>query len=119
MLRFLKRDMEALALAESAYKLNPHSPHRLLALASIHKKLGHQTESSQYATQARELFEPDDWYNLACLESVCGNSDASIENLRRAAQKDSFNPAWTRRDPDLEWIRDDPRFKEIVGEENA
>jgi tetratricopeptide (TPR) repeat protein/NAD-dependent SIR2 family protein deacetylase len=115
----VNRETEALTFAETAYNLDPNSPHYLLALASIHKKLGHEAESNQYAKQARELFEPDDWYNLVCLESVCGHTDAAIKNLRHAAQQPKFNREWARLDPDLEWIRDDPRFKEVVGEENA
>src|SRR5256714_1036518 len=117
--RDLKRYDEAEVAYRKAMEINPKSPHPLLGLASIHKKLGHETKSSQYAAQARELFEPDDWYNLACLESVCGNTDAAIENLRRAAEQNKLNREWARRDPDFEWIRDDPRFKEIVGEEGA
>ena len=118
-LRLIGREMEVLTFAEIAHKFAPNSSNNLLALAAIHKKLGHQTESSQYAAQCRELGKPDDWYNLTCLESVCGNTDAAIENLRRAAEQPQFNPDWARRDPDLEWIRDDPRFKEIVGDENG
>jgi tetratricopeptide (TPR) repeat protein len=113
----LGRNIEALAFAESAHLLDPHSPAYLLALASIHKKLGHEADANKYAAQARPLFEPGDWYNRACLESVCGNTDAAIENLKQAAQQDNFDRDWARRDPDFEWIRNDPRFKEIVGEE--
>lgn len=115
LLRLINREADSLAFAESAYQLVPNSFSNLLTLASIHKKLGHQTESSQYAAQACELIEPDDWYNLACLESICGNANAAIENLRRAAQENKLDLDWARRDPDLEWIRDDPRFEEIVG----
>jgi tetratricopeptide (TPR) repeat protein len=119
LLRVLKRDDEAEAAYRKAIEINPKYPNPLLGLASIHKKLGHETESGQYAAQARALFEPDDWYNLACLESVCGNTDAAIENLRHAAKEIKSNRDWARRDPDFEWIRDDSRFKEIVGEEGA
>jgi tetratricopeptide (TPR) repeat protein len=119
LLRLINRDPEALSLAEKAQLLDPSSSHHLLALASIHKKLGHQPESNQYIAQARELFEPDDWYNLACVESVSGDTDVAIENLRRVAQLPTFDREWARADPDLEWIRDDPRFKEIVGEDGA
>jgi tetratricopeptide (TPR) repeat protein len=117
LLRLLHREQEALAAIEKALLLTPQSPLYLLALASIHKKLGHKTESARYARQAREFMEANDWYNFACLESVCDNTDAAIEHLRRAAQLPEFNPLWVRLDPDLEWIRDDPRFKEIVGED--
>jgi hypothetical protein len=40
----------------------------------------------------------------------------AIEHLRRAAQSEKFDRAYAKRDPDLEWIRDDPRFKEILGD---
>jgi tetratricopeptide (TPR) repeat protein len=117
-LRDLKRYDEAEAAFRKAIELDPNkSSIYLLALASIHKKLGQQSESNQYIAQARMLLELDDWYNLACVESVSGNTDAAIENLSHAAQLPTFNPDWARIDPDFEWIRDDPRFKEIVGED--
>lgn len=80
------------------------------------KKIGRADESAKFAVQARALIKSDDWYNVACLESVCGNMDAAIENLRRVAEDKEFDCAWAKRDPDLEWIRADPRFKEVVGE---
>jgi Flp pilus assembly protein TadD/NAD-dependent SIR2 family protein deacetylase len=119
LLRLQNREPEAMTLAERALQLDSKNQTLLLNLAALHKKLGQSEESRQYAAQAREVIKSDDWYNLACLESICENTEAAIENLRRAAQKDSFNREWARRDPDFEWIRDDPRFKEIVGEENT
>jgi hypothetical protein len=39
--------------------------------------------------------------------------------LGRAATQADFNAAWARKDPDLQWVRDDAecgaRFAEIVG----
>ena len=113
-LRLLNRDMEAVPLLEKYVQLNPNDADPHLALASVHKKLGHIEQSAKFAAQARTLIKPDNWYNLACLESVCGNTDAAIENLRRAAKSESFPREWAQRDPDFEWIRDDARFKEIV-----
>jgi tetratricopeptide (TPR) repeat protein len=118
-LRMLGRDKEALRFAEHAQRLAPEHPTYLSELAIIHKKLGHLTEASEYAEKAREVTKPDKWYSLACFDSVCGNTDAAFENLRRAAQQPDFNREWARKDVDLEWIRDDPRFKEIVGEDDA
>jgi tetratricopeptide (TPR) repeat protein len=57
------------------------------------------------------------YYNLACFESMRNNPDAAFEHLRRAAQLPEFSLTRARLDPDFEWIRDDPRFKEIVGED--
>jgi quercetin dioxygenase-like cupin family protein len=62
--------------------------------------------------------EPDAWqgaFNAACFEALAGETDAAIEHLRRAAEK---NPGEVRRlapdDTDLESIRTDPRYLEIV-----
>jgi hypothetical protein len=71
--------------------------------------------SNDHTEKARQFLPEDDWYNRACLESVCDNFDLAFEYLQRAAQRERFNPAWAWDDPDLQWIRDDPRFTEIVG----
>jgi tetratricopeptide (TPR) repeat protein len=111
------RESEAIPLLEKRAQLDPGNLNPFLALASIHKKLGHAEESAKFAAQARALIKSDDWYNLACLESVCGNVDAAVAHLRRAAQSEKFNRDRVKRDPDFEWIREDARFKEIVGNE--
>lgn len=119
LLRIQNRENEALPLAERALVLDSQNPNRLFPLISIHKKLGHESIAEQYAAQARALIKPDDWYSFACLESVSGNIDEAIENLKLAAQRDSFDRDWAKRDPDLERVRNDPRFKEIVGEDGV
>ncbi|MBI3740407.1 MAG: tetratricopeptide repeat protein [Chloroflexi bacterium] len=116
LLRQTERAADALPLLEKWSSLAPNDFDPFLALAAVHKKLGHQDKMKKFAARARELSKPEDWYNLACLESICGNIDAAFENLRRAAQEKDFDREHAKRDPDLEWIRDDARFKEIVGE---
>jgi len=54
------------------------------------------------------------YYNLACLESMRGNINGALNNLRRAAQLAGFDSDKARRDPDFEAIRDDPRFEEVI-----
>jgi len=115
LLRLTHRLEEAIPLFEKSQSLKPRLV-PLLHLAGIHRKLNNAAAWQQFAAQARALIPPDDWYNLACLESVCGDVDAAIEHLRRAAAKDGFDREWARRDPDLEWIRGDERFEEIVGD---
>jgi tetratricopeptide (TPR) repeat protein len=53
-------------------------------------------------------------YNLACAEAQLGETDAALEHLAAALNE---RPSWAddaRRDPDLEPIRGDSRFAEIV-----
>jgi tetratricopeptide (TPR) repeat protein len=54
-------------------------------------------------------------YNLACTEAQLGETEAALEHLRAALDaRPSFAEA-AREDSDLEPIRDDPRFAEVVG----
>ncbi|MCI0478447.1 MAG: hypothetical protein L0Y55_19565, partial [Anaerolineales bacterium] len=85
-----------------------------LALAAVCRKLERAEESARYLETARRLVKADAWYARACIESVAGNADAALDCLRHAAEDKEFDRAWAKRDPDLEWIRDDPRFKEII-----
>jgi Flp pilus assembly protein TadD len=116
LLRVCGRDTEIGPLVEKALQLDDKDVAANLALASLHKKLGHESETAKYTAQARQFVKPDDWYTLACLESISGNADAAIENLEHLTGSKLFNREWARRDPDFEWLRDDPRFIAIVGE---
>jgi hypothetical protein len=69
--------------------------------------------SKKDTEKACQFLSGDDWYNRACMET--DNFDLAFEHLRQAAQRERFNPAWAWDDPDLQWIRDDPRFTKIVG----
>ncbi len=53
-------------------------------------------------------------YNLACVESLAGRKDDAIEHLRQAAEKSERMRKFAAGDSDLDAIRDDPRFKELV-----
>ncbi len=54
-------------------------------------------------------------YNLACAESLAGRTDDAIGHLRRAFEADDSLRELARRDSDLDAVRDDPRFAELVG----
>jgi tetratricopeptide (TPR) repeat protein len=105
---------DTLPLYEKRIEINPEDFNSYLAISSINKQLG-KNISVDHIEKARQFMPEDDWYNRACLESVGNNFDLAFEHLRKAVQRDGFNPAWAWEDPDLEWIRNDPRFVEIVG----
>ena len=105
---------DVVPLLEKMIELNPENFDPYLAIASICRELGNGI-LSEPIEKARQFMSEDDFYNRACLESVSDNFDMAFEHLLRAAQKEKFNPAWAWEDPDLQWIRDDPMFVEIVG----
>jgi hypothetical protein len=56
-------------------------------------------------------------YNLACLEAVTGQQDEALVHLRQAIESSqSFDfREFARGDSDLDTIRQEPAFKELVG----
>jgi tetratricopeptide (TPR) repeat protein len=114
LLRVTDQTEKALPLLEKMIELNPVDFNSYLGIASIKKILGESIDPA-FIEKARQYIPEDDFYNRACLESVCDNFDLAFEYLQRAAQKEKFNPTWAWEDPDFQWLRDDPRFVEIVG----
>jgi mannose-6-phosphate isomerase-like protein (cupin superfamily) len=54
-------------------------------------------------------------YNLACCESLAGRTDDAIEHLRQALERSDRFREFAKGDSDLDPIRSDPRFAELVG----
>jgi tetratricopeptide (TPR) repeat protein len=53
-------------------------------------------------------------YNIACSEALLGRADDAIEHLREAIALDPSAAELAREDSDLDPIRDDPRFAELI-----
>ena len=53
-------------------------------------------------------------YNIACNEALVGRTDNAFEHLKSAIQSDGRVVELARTDTDLDSLRDDPRFKELV-----
>lgn len=54
------------------------------------------------------------WYNLACTYSRWGKIDQAIEHLRRAVEHGFDDTSHMEKDSDLDPLRQDPRFREII-----
>jgi tetratricopeptide (TPR) repeat protein len=52
-------------------------------------------------------------YNLACMEALLGEKNAALDHLTEAVQNPRFRE-FAATDNDLDSLRDDPRFKELV-----
>jgi adenylate cyclase len=53
-------------------------------------------------------------YNIACLHSLAGRTSLALDHLELAVEKGMRNRDWFMTDPDLEPIRDDPRFHALL-----
>jgi tetratricopeptide (TPR) repeat protein len=54
-------------------------------------------------------------YNAACVMSLTGRTDEAIKHLRRAVELSDNARNYAEHDSDLDAIRDEPAFKELVG----
>jgi len=52
-------------------------------------------------------------YDLACVEALAGEHEVALEHLQEALTNERFRE-WAKRDSDLDSLRDDPRFTELV-----
>jgi mannose-6-phosphate isomerase-like protein (cupin superfamily) len=53
-------------------------------------------------------------FNIACNEALLGRTDSAIEHLKAAIEADGRAAELARSDTDLDSLREDPRFKELV-----
>ena len=88
------------------------------ALADTYRQSGRLDEGK--AIMKRLIAEkPDYWavhYNAGCFEALAGDADAALEHLRRAKELDADGESvqYFREDTDLDPLRDDPRFQELL-----
>jgi len=54
-------------------------------------------------------------YNLACCEALTGRTTDSIEHLRQAIERQERLREFAKQDSDLDPLRGEPAFKELVG----
>jgi tetratricopeptide (TPR) repeat protein len=82
----------------------------------LHVQFHRYSEAELMFGKTLELTPQDETalYNLACIKSINKDSEPAFGYLRDAIQK-GFDQAWAWDDPDLDSLKDDPRFIEIVG----
>ena len=80
-------------------------------------------EAGEYAAVADRAPEivgampryPVPLYNLACCESLAGRTDEALEHLRQAIELMDGMRSYAQSDSDLDPIREEPAFKELLG----
>ena len=77
-------------------------------------------EYAEAADRGRELVDAHPQYagllyNLACCESLAGQTADAIDHLRRAIERSEPSRSYAKDDSDFDPIRDEPGFKELIG----
>ena len=107
----------ALHVVQQHLTLNPDDPRAATMCAVSLCRLGDQEEGLRWAERARAI-DPEDpgvLYNVACLYALEGRKDDAIACLAQAFQAGFGAREWIAQDPDLESLRDDPRFQALIG----
>jgi tetratricopeptide (TPR) repeat protein len=108
---------EAINAFERVLELDPDHSLAHAALGGHYRKHGNEELAQSHIIKARELLDLDEnEYNRACLEAICGNTDQAFDLLEIALQKKSTLVNWAYKDPDLDFIRKDPRFHIMLSE---
>lgn len=85
------------------------------ALSQSYANSGEKDKAIDYANQSLQI-DPDDvmlLYNVACTYALLGKADDAIACLERAVDKGFGHKEWLDHDPDLDPLRENPRFQTI------
>jgi tetratricopeptide (TPR) repeat protein len=59
---------------------------------------------------------PTAHYNLACSLALCKKRPAALQSLRKAVSLGYDDVDWMLQDPDLEILKTDPEFQQLLGQ---
>ena len=79
-------------------------------------QVGRKEEGKVVAAKAIALSPGDSvmMYNAACFYAVLGEKKLAIESLKNSISSGNENYEWLRRDPDLDCIREEPEYIELM-----
>jgi hypothetical protein len=110
-------DKEALNTFQKVLELDPNHSLAHASLGGYYKKMGLEELAQHHIGKAmKHIYESENEYNRACLDAICGNADQAIELLRAALENKQTYVDWVLHDPDLDSLRDDERFKQLVSD---
>jgi tetratricopeptide (TPR) repeat protein len=115
-----KRDQENLDFEieffEGILEASPNFQEPLMALGNAYTRRGRYREGLDVDRRLVALRpkDPIAHYNLACSLSLLGQLDAALGALERAIHLGYGDFEFILKDPDLENLRQDPRFQQII-----
>jgi tetratricopeptide (TPR) repeat protein len=111
------RDEAAIGAFQRVLEIDPDYSLAHATLGGYYRKMGLDELAQQHIGKAmKSIFDSENEYNRACLEAICGNADQAIELLGVALKNKQTYVDWILRDPDLDFIRQDPRFKQLISD---
>ena len=115
-----KRDEDAISAFQKVIELDPDHYLAHATLGGYYRKLGLEELAQKHIGKAmRNIYDNESEYNRACLAAISGNVDQAIALLQVALEKRQTYLEWVIHDPDLDFIREDTRFKTLISTYNG
>lgn len=86
------------------------------ALAGVYHRMGLENKANHHIATALPKMNNESAYNRACFYAICGDTELAFEFLMLALMNKDTTVEWIKSDPDLDPIRTDQRFKELIAE---
>ena len=105
-----------LDVAQKHLELNPDDPRALYLGANALIQLGEHQRGLEWVKRAYAM-DPEDsgvLYNVACCYAVLGQTDDALVCLEKAIQNGFGHKEWLENDSDLEVLRAEPRFQNLL-----
>lgn len=111
-----REDEVEVRLLEGIRRRCPDDDRVWRALAGLYTRVGRHEDGLAEDLKLAQAFpcEPDVWYNLACSHALLGHVDDAFTALHTAVEHGYQNAEWMIKDKDLQPIRNDPRFNQLL-----
>lgn len=103
---------------EAILRRSPDYTEVIGLLGALYTRVGRITDGLKMDRKLVRL-EPDNptaHYNLACSLALCKKRPAAIQSLRKAVSLGYDDVDWMLQDPDLEILKADPEFLNLLGQ---
>ena len=107
---------DALDAVERYLELNPDDARAVLFGAIAHARLGQHETSMKWAGRAAVIDpnNPSTHYNVACVYALLGEIERGLDSLEQSITTGMGQKEWIDNDPDLDPLREHPRFAELL-----
>ena len=110
-----KRLSHAIIAYKQACRLDPQNLSASASMVACYRLMGKDNLAEHQRKIALPMMEIETEYNKAVFEAACGNSSKAIGHLVSALEKKQAGVSGMRREPNLDSIRDDPEYHNLLG----
>ena len=110
-----QRFLDAIIAYKQACRLDPQNPSASSSMVACYRLMGKDKLAEKQRKIALPMMEIETEYNKAVFEAACGNTSKAIGLLALALEKEQAGVGGVRSEPNLDPIRDDPEFHNLLG----